>query len=172
MKTRPPWSRRLAAQPASASRRPTCSIRSCPAGRSRHLMCAASPRARPSGPLRPAAPGAGASTVPAPTRRSPSRRARLRELALERAACVVEVGAQAPPAQLLDERQRARLRLGLLDRHEDVDLLGCRLDARRLERQQQTFDSGAEADSRRRLAADLLDQPVVAAAAADGALRA
>ncbi len=49
---------------------------------------------------------------------------------------------------------------------------GGRAPPSRLEREQQPLDPGAEADARRRRAADLLDQAVVAAAAADGRLRA
>jgi hypothetical protein len=51
-------------------------------------------------------------------------------------------------------------------------LVGLGLRAGALEREQQPLDPGAEADARRGLAAELLDQAVVAAAAADRALRA
>ena len=37
-KTRPPWSRRVSAQPASVSRWPTCSARTSPHMRSRHFI--------------------------------------------------------------------------------------------------------------------------------------
>src|SRR5262249_32275943 len=83
---------------------------------------------------------------------------------------VVDVGAQAPAAQLLHQRQHPWLVAAVVQRDEDVDLLRLGLHALGLEREQEPLDARAEADPRRRLAAELLDQAVVAPAAADRAL--
>jgi hypothetical protein len=96
----------------------------------------------------------------------------LRQLALERAPCVVGIcgpaGGTQSGHQLEDEIARA-----VVADEEDVDrLFGRRLDTGLLERQQQPFDACAEADARRVGTADLLDQSVVATPGADRALRA
>ena len=59
MKTRPPWSRRFATQPASVWRCPTCSGRTSPAPRSRQLMAPASQATRRVKPSRPGRPASG-----------------------------------------------------------------------------------------------------------------
>ena len=43
------------------------------------------------------------------------------QLALERAAAVIDLGTQAAAAQLGHERQHARLELGVVERDEDVE---------------------------------------------------
>ena len=95
---------------------------------------------------------------------------RLRQLALERAPGVVGVGTRRPRARSsasqrvtsLPRRARRRARR----RRRGSRRVGR--DAGLLEREQQALDPGAEADARRRRAADLLDEAVVAAAAGDG----
>ena len=98
----------------------------------------------------------------------------LRELALERAPRVVGVGGDAVRAQLL-EPARARARAAPPSSSAMKTSTTVRLRRRRvrlLEREQEPLDPGAEAERRRRRPADLLDQAVVAAAAADRRLRA
>ena len=96
--------------------------------------------------------------------------ARLRALAFGRPARVVHVGGDSPPAQLGERLHDLRAIGALLDDEEHVDRLGLELGV--AEREEQALDSCTEADSRRRRPADRLDQPVVAPAAADRALRA
>ena len=94
----------------------------------------------------------------------------LSELALGRASGVIHVGTQPAATQLGEERKDASTIAVLLAHEEHVDVR--RLRAIRPDREQEPFDAGAEADARRRRPADLLDEPVVAAAAADRVLRA
>ena len=90
----------------------------------------------------------------------------LRELALERAARVVGVGREAGAAELRHRREHGRPRTVVLDGEEDVDpgLRGLGCPARASDRT--AARCRAEADARRRWPADLLDQAVVAPAAA------
>src|SRR5204863_8501968 len=89
-------------------------------------------------------------------------------LTLQRAARVVDVGTQAAAAELGEDRQRL---LGLGD-DEDLDRRRLGADPLALGREHEPLDPGPEPDRRRRRAADLLDQVVVAARPADRRLRA
>ena len=168
-KTSPPWSRRRATQPASVSRSPDvlgprlAAHQVAPAHADSLATSSSSGRARPSAPAR------GASRLAADDdRRRRSESSGLGQLALERASRVVGVGGDAGAAQLGEPREHALARRAVVEREEDVDARRARrLDALLLHREQQPLDAGAEADAGRRRAADLLDEPVVAAAARD-----
>src|SRR5207248_7225271 len=98
---------------------------------------------------------------------------RLGQLALQRAARVVGVGRAAHRTKRGHQREHAVAGSSRVAGEEDVDrLFGRRVDTSVLEREQQPFDPGAEADPRSVLTADLLDQAVVTTAGADRALRA
>ncbi len=84
----------------------------------------------------------------------------------------VHLHRQAGGAQRLARHHRDGQRFGTGNDRIDVDRLGRHRNAGRLEQQQHAFDPHAPADRGRALAAELLEHAVVAAAAADGALRA
>src|SRR5204862_2201922 len=73
-------------------------------------------------------------------------------------------------AELRQERQHAAPLNGRLAHEEDVDVRAIVVAL--ADGEQQALEARAEADSGGRRAADLLDEPVVAAAAADRVLRA
>src|SRR5581483_11348637 len=88
-------------------------------------------------------------------------------LPLEGAARVVDVGRDAEAAQLPEEREHALPVRAAVDDEEDVEPRLLARDPLVLEREQQALEPGSEADARRRRPADLLDERVVAPAAAD-----
>src|SRR4051794_20863738 len=90
----------------------------------------------------------------------------LRHLALDGAAGVVGVARHAGAPKLRDRGQHLLARR-TVDDEEDVDAAPVRGNAFVLEREDQPLEAGAEPDPGRRRAADLLDEAVVAAAAAD-----
>jgi hypothetical protein len=94
----------------------------------------------------------------------------LRELALLGAAGVVGVTGKAARAQCRHRRDHLRTVSALVDDEEAVDLVARQLAL--ADREEQSLDAGAEADAGRRRPPDRLDEPVVATAAADDALRA
>src|SRR5919199_4754909 len=163
--TRPPWSRRRAAQPASVTRRPASSARGSPQPRSRHGIGDLLVRERAvllAPPPQDHAVGAGeehhARTEPFA----------LCELPLRRPAGVVRVAADPAATKLAHQRKCTRT-VPFAEAHEHVD---PRLRLLEVEREEQPLDPGPEADPGRGRPADLLDEVVVAAAAADRALRA
>src|SRR6184192_3413355 len=95
------------------------------------------------------------------------------QLALKRSAGVVGIGGPPGRAKAPHEGKHSLARGALVAREEDIDrLLGGGLDAGILEGEQQPLDPRAEADTRRRRAADLLREVVVATPTRDRALRA
>ena len=171
-KTSPPWSRRVSTQPATVRRRPTCSDRSSPHWMSRQLtaVSVATTSARPT-----VSSGAPARRIAAPSARTTTSVARagaaaLRQLSLHRAAGEVHVGAS--PARRSSCRSAAR-RAGSAPSTTTKTSSGAAATT------MPSFSSasssrsmpGAEPDPGRRRTADLLDEPVVAPAAADRRVR-
>ena len=95
------------------------------------------------------------------------------ELRLQAAPATAHHGREAAIAQAVGQPQRRRARGLRRVRHvyaQPFDLGHGRFLALQIE--DDPFDAGAEADARRRLATQQLDQAVVASAGADGALAA
>ena len=93
--------------------------------------------------------------------------ARLRVLALDRAARVVGIRPDARRAELDHLREHGYTVGALLADEEHVDaFLGRRLDSRVLQRKEQPLDPRAEPDARSVRPAELLREAVVASAAA------
>ena len=110
MKTRPPWSRRRAAQPASVTVRPSCSGRGSPQRRSRQLMRASVATSSSSARRFVAARPDDARALGVDDHGRPrAEPAGLRELALLRSACVVGVARDAARREAArSSRARAR----------------------------------------------------------------
>ena len=140
MKTRPPWSRRRAAQPASVSALPVVLGAELAARRSRqsHRASASRELARV-GPPRPAARAADRRAAPAPTTTIASRAERGARASAgpSRAAGVVDVGARGPRGAAPATSGAPRLRSPLVERRRRrraargsaVDALGLRARA-------------------------------------------
>ena len=147
-KIRPPWSRRRAAQPARIELLADELLR----GLARHV---GAPRGHRDSLPRTSAWATGSSCSPARRisasagtddhRGRRARAARLRQLALERAAGVVRVGGDAGVAQSLQQRWHERARCVGLDGDEDVDA-----PARPAPRRPRPPSRSAAARSRRR----------------------
>src|SRR5439155_1884759 len=103
-------------------------------------------------------------------RRSRAEPSRLPQLSLLRASGVVGVARESPRAQAGHRCEHVRSIRTVSDDEEVVDFVARSLAL--ADREQQSLDPGAEADPRGRRAADRLDESVVAAATADGTLRA
>ena len=158
-----------AAQPASVSVCPTCRGRGSPHMRSRQLTATVCREASSCGDGLVRAPARRMRrSLRAPTITVVARRpARLRQLALERAARVVRVARDAAPrgARRASPRRRSRGASGSSTKKTSIAGGSAVADALVLQREQQALDAGAEADAGRRRPADLLDEVVVAAAA-------
>src|SRR6266550_4684919 len=86
----------------------------------------------------------------------------LADLALLGAPAVVHVGPETAAPQLRQQGQHARAVGSLAEDEVNVELVSVGRAVP--DREQEPLDSGAEADRGRRVAADFLDQAVVAAA--------
>src|SRR5579872_2490995 len=95
------------------------------------------------------------------------------ELALHRTPARVHITNKPRPAELVHQLPTGLARgVAVRDEPDELAFLAWELDALALERQQEAFEAAAKPDARRRPAAELLDEVVVSAAAADGVLRA
>ena len=96
---------------------------------------------------------------------------RLLHLGFHTAAGVVHVGGEAGVAAVFEELEGGRLRGVAEGDDEDVGVFVCgRHEVLLFKGQQHALEAGRETDGRGRLAADFLDEAVIAAAASHSAL--